>query len=132
MSYSLGHQTTTEPCQKTGSSSPPTSPITAFPEVSDPKRAALVSQILEIYEVTSVDSITWALVWLADLSALEAMVEMSSITYAKQMIQKNLRADFYPLLKDCMYFLKYVANTEETNYLYSRAFKIQKPDVKER
>ncbi|KAK1149605.1 hypothetical protein N8T08_005154 [Aspergillus melleus] len=98
MSCPPSHHTSPEP--EIGSGSPPPPTISAFPEASDPKRVALISQIFNENQLSSVDSITWALVWLADLSALEAMVTISSIPYGRMVTKDQLSTDRFPVIKE--------------------------------
>lgn len=124
MSCPPSHHTSPEPEIGPGSPLPPT--ISAFPEASDPKRVALIRQLFHMTQLSSVDSITWGLVWTADLRALEAMIAVSSIPYGMTMAKLQLITDRFPVIKDCMHSPKYLADAPKAKHSSSRAIKIPK------
>lgn len=77
----------------------------AIPEASDPTRLALIKRLVQSTKKHDVDSTTYALVWLSDISQLEWMVDRSTSSLYE--IQEILCLYKGYQLRDCIKDCKY-------------------------
>ncbi|KAE8311580.1 hypothetical protein BDV41DRAFT_578473 [Aspergillus transmontanensis] len=74
--------------------------MNAAPEFDQAGRLELIKKISESAGASEIDSVTWAFLWLADISRLEPLAQYAKNPDISPYTLSYLRRDYYPALKD--------------------------------
>ncbi|KAB8271515.1 hypothetical protein BDV30DRAFT_240489 [Aspergillus minisclerotigenes] len=79
---------------------PGLSAMNAAPEFDQAGRLELIKQLSESTGASEIDSVTWAFLWLADMSILEPLAQCVKNPDAPPILSSTVKRDYYPALKD--------------------------------